>query len=194
MGMLDTLKDLFTNYEDEDYVSDYIIDNDEDIDDNFADTDEKIQDYSMKTFTEPASRANMGNWSKANNKEVKMMENANTPRLVNFNDVNSQRVVIIKPLSLEDGQAVAKEIRAGRICIVNFEDTDTRLAQRIIDFLTGSTYSLGGSVSPVSSLIFVVAPLNVTVSENTEEDDEKFNTNSSFNDYSDLKKVVNGLY
>lgn len=215
---IESIKDLFSNYEDEDYVSNLIVEDDEYYDYDDEDDDYVVNNqfqyeessrsnnaygdelnmntssndmYSMKIFTEPASEfinSKKNDLYKDNRKEASTMNNQE-PRLVNFKDVNSQKMLVIRPNSLEEGQEVAAQIRAGKICVVNFEDTDSRLAQRIIDFLTGAAYSLGGTVSPISSLIFVVAPLNVAVSEGS-GDSSRYEENR---DYSDLRRVVNGL-
>ena len=215
---IESIKDLFSNYEDEDYVSNLIVEDDEYYDYDDEDDDYVVKNqfqyeessrsnnayedelnmntssndmYSMKIFTEPASdfiNSRKNDLNKDNRKEASTMNNQE-PRLVNFKDVNSQKMLVIRPNSLEEGQEVAAQIRAGKICVVNFEDTDSRLAQRIIDFLTGAAYSLGGTVSPISSLIFVVAPLNVAVSEGS-GDSSRYEENR---DYSDLRRVVNGL-
>lgn len=215
---IESIKDLFSNYEDEDYVSNLIVEDDEYYDYEDEDDDYVVNNqfqyeessrsnnayedelnmntssndmYSMKIFTEPASdfiNSRKNDLYEDNRKEASTMNNQE-PRLVNFKDVNSQKMLVIRPNSLEEGQEVAAQIRAGKICVVNFEDTDSRLAQRIIDFLTGAAYSLGGTVSPISSLIFVVAPLNVAVSEGS-GDSSRYEENR---DYSDLRRVVNGL-
>ncbi len=216
---IESIKDMFSNYEDEDYVSNLIVEDDDYYDyDDQEDNGYEINDYheyleplnsnsayedelnintssndmySMKIFTEPASEiinSRRFDFKKDDRKEAINMNNQE-PRLVNFKDVNSQKMLVIRPNSLEEGQEVAAQIRAGKICVVNFEDTDSRLAQRIIDFLTGAAYSLGGTVSPISSLIFVVAPLNVAVSEGS-ADSSRYDENR---DYSDLRRVVNGL-
>lgn len=197
-ALLEKVKDLFTEYDDEDYQSDYIIDDDEYMDylDNYYNEDDNSyeednyednhdDEYQFKTFTESATDLSK-NYKKTNNKGANNMNYMDgEPRSINFNDMNAQKVVIVHPESLEAGQEIANNLKAGRICIVNFEQTDERLAQRIIDFLTGSAYSLGGKITAVSQLIFVVAPLNVSVSEASAQSKKR--------DYSELKKIVNGL-
>jgi cell division inhibitor SepF len=49
--------------------------------------------------------------------------------------------------------------------ICNIEKVDPRVAQRVIDFITGAAYALDGKVMPVSSVIFVVAPRNTALVE-----------------------------
>ncbi|MDO5738261.1 MAG: cell division protein SepF [Eubacteriales bacterium] len=90
-------------------------------------------------------------------------------RVVNFRPqgVNNE-VIIIEPRDIATAQQVCDYVRSGKTVICNIEQIDTKIAQRVIDFLTGATYALSGSVDPISSLIFIVAPRSTHVS-NAEE-------------------------
>lgn len=78
---------------------------------------------------------------------------------------SNQSVVIMQPSDIEAAQQACDHIRAGKTVICNIEKVDPRVAQRVIDFITGSAYALDGKVMPVSSVIFVVAPRNTAVVE-----------------------------
>jgi cell division inhibitor SepF len=75
------------------------------------------------------------------------------------------QVVIMQPCDIEAAQTACDHIRAGKTVICNIEKIDPRVAQRVIDFITGSAYALDGRVMPVSSVIFVVAPRNTALLE-----------------------------
>ncbi len=190
--IIERVKNLFTTYDDEDYVSDLILDDEsallyenEEVQEDYQDM--KKSNYEMQTFFEPVRNEKITR----NRVEDRNMSNYdNEPRLVNFKDMNTNRVVMFSPSSLEDGQAVANQLKAGRICIVNFENTDGRLAQRVIDFLTGAAHSLGGAVSPISNLIFMVTPLNISISDGFDEDRSVYNEDK---DYTSLRNLVSGL-
>lgn len=77
----------------------------------------------------------------------------------------NQSVVIMQPSDIEAAQQACDHIRAGKTVICNIEKVDPRVAQRVIDFITGSAYALDGKVMPVSSVIFVVAPRNTALVE-----------------------------
>lgn len=76
-----------------------------------------------------------------------------------------QQVVIMQPADIESAQQACDHIRSGKTVICNIEKVDPKVAQRVIDFITGSAYALDGKVMPVSSVIFVVAPRNTTLVE-----------------------------
>lgn len=75
----------------------------------------------------------------------------------------SMEVCVIKPSSMEDAREIADTLVQGATVILNLEGIDVELAQRIIDFTSGSCYSLGGSLQKVSSYIFVLGPHNVDI-------------------------------
>lgn len=86
-------------------------------------------------------------------------------KVVDFRPTQGQQVVIMQPADIESAQQACDHIRAGKTVICNIEKVDPKIAQRVIDFITGSAYALDGKVMPVSSVIFVVAPRNTTLIE-----------------------------
>jgi len=75
------------------------------------------------------------------------------------------QVVIMQPSDIEAAQQACDHIRSGKTVICNIEKVDPKVAQRVIDFITGAAYAMDGRVMPVSSVIFVVAPRNTALVE-----------------------------
>ncbi len=75
------------------------------------------------------------------------------------------QVVIMQPADIEAAQQACDHIRSGKTVICNIEKVDPKVAQRVIDFITGAAYAMDGRVMPVSSVIFVVAPRNTALVE-----------------------------
>lgn len=76
---------------------------------------------------------------------------------------SKQQVVIVQPSCIEAAQEVCNHLRSGRTVICNFEKIDTKIAQRVMDFITGATYAIDGKVHKISSLIFVAVPRNISL-------------------------------
>lgn len=85
------------------------------------------------------------------------------------------KVIIIEPASFDDAQQVADHLKNKKPVVVNFENTDSEAAKRIIDFISGTTYALAGDIKKVGKNVFLCAPSNVNVSYTQDED----NTGSS---------------
>jgi len=73
-------------------------------------------------------------------------------------------VCIMKPINFNDSQDICDVLLSSRIAVVNLEDVDLPLAQRIIDFLSGSVYALNGKLYNISSYIYIMAPDSVDIS------------------------------
>lgn len=73
-------------------------------------------------------------------------------------------VFVIKPVSMEDTREIADTLLSGCTVVLNLEGIDVELAQRVIDFTSGSCYSIDGSLQKVSSYIFILTPANVEIS------------------------------
>ena len=78
-------------------------------------------------------------------------------------------VCVIKPTSMEDTREIADTLIDNSTVLLNLEGLDIDVAQRIIDFSSGSCYSIGGGLQKVSSYIFILTPNNVEVSGDFQE-------------------------
>jgi len=74
------------------------------------------------------------------------------------------RVIVIEPVSFEEAQGIAEHLKARKSVILNLERTDGDLSQRIVDFISGTTYALGGNMQKVGNGIFLFVPNNVDIS------------------------------
>lgn len=73
------------------------------------------------------------------------------------------KVVVIEPKTFDDSQQIANYLKDKKPVVVNFENTDSDVAMRIIDFISGTTYALSGEIKKVSHHVFLCAPSNVNV-------------------------------
>ncbi|MBQ7630263.1 MAG: cell division protein SepF [Selenomonadaceae bacterium] len=90
------------------------------------------------------------------------------------------KITTIRPKSFtDDAQTIANCLREKVPVIINFENTDTADAQRIVDFISGTIYALNGTLKQVSQKVFISAPNNVTVTYT--EDVRKTDNNSWMN-------------
>ena len=79
------------------------------------------------------------------------------------------KVIVIEPKGFDDAQQVANCMREKRPVVINFEHTESEVAKRIIDFISGTTYALNGEIKKVGKNVFLCAPSNVNVTYTEEE-------------------------
>lgn len=73
-------------------------------------------------------------------------------------------VCVMKPKNFEDSQDICDVLLSNCVAIVNLEDNDIVVSQRIMDFISGAVYSVNGKLFQISDLIFIAAPGAVDVS------------------------------
>lgn len=101
-------------------------------------------------------------------------DRGDTGKVVGIPDTSKVRVLIYKPVSYEDTQSIIDNLKEKKPIIINLDELDTDVAQRILDFVSGAVYALNGNIRKAARNIFVVAPYNVDVSTNTAESVEDF--------------------
>lgn len=73
-------------------------------------------------------------------------------------------VALVKPSAFDDAKEIVDDLLMGKAVVLNMEGINTEIAQRIIDFTSGSTYSLNGKLQKISNYIFIITPESVNLS------------------------------
>jgi cell division inhibitor SepF len=96
---------------------------------------------------------------------VTKMERSTTGKVVPIRMTpKGLEVCIMKPTSFEDSQEICDMLLTGRATVINLEGFDDKLAQRTMDFISGSVYAINGKLHRISSCIFIVSPDTVDIS------------------------------
>ena len=73
-------------------------------------------------------------------------------------------VCVIKPTSVEEAREITETLLANRTVVLNLEGLDVDIAQRIIDFTSGSCYAINGNLQKICHYIFIITPASVDIS------------------------------
>ena len=133
--------------------------NDEEDDDYFGPED----DYELDR---PARRTVFGN----SREEEEEEEEEPRPRF--FSRPSSKvvpmrrplEVSMVKPTSIEDARVICDCLLDGKAVVLNMEGIHMEIAQRIIDFTSGATYSMNGNLQKIYNYIFIATPESVDLS------------------------------
>jgi len=74
------------------------------------------------------------------------------------------KVHLVVPRSFNDAKQIADRFKAQVPVILNLQGADTELSKRLIDFASGLTYALDGSMQRVADRVFLLTPRNVELS------------------------------
>ncbi|MDO4189456.1 MAG: cell division protein SepF [Lachnospiraceae bacterium] len=152
MGFMDKLLGSI-RYDDDDYEDDEYYDDDE------VDEAPRRSSRAIKT-------ADMDD----DYEEKKPSRSYNGPRKGSSRTMsNGMEVVVIKPTSVDEAREITQTLLENRTVVLNMEGLDMDIAQRIIDFTSGSTYAIDGTLQKISNMIFIVTPKSVGVSGDFQE-------------------------
>ncbi|MCD9024417.1 cell division protein SepF [Cohnella silvisoli] len=84
--------------------------------------------------------------------------------VVSIHSQKNARVVLTEPRSYDEAQEIADQLKSRRSVIVNLQRVRRDQAIRIVDFLSGTVYALGGHISKLGPDIFLCTPDSVEVS------------------------------
>ncbi len=137
MGMLDKLRDFLMIPNDDQYDSD-------------------DSDYENEEQEEREAKSKV------------MYEEQEKSKVVNFNSVSDRQdkfsVVLVKPKAYREGDSIADHLNAKKIVILNLEEANQTDSIRLVDFLSGAAYAIGGKIEKINSDIYIIAPYNVEFS------------------------------
>jgi cell division inhibitor SepF len=103
--------------------------------------------------------------------ELELGKSKKSSNIVNLPTAQKQmKVMVVEPFAFDDAQHVADHLKNRKPVVVNFENCDKEVAKRMIDFISGTTYALAGSIQKIGNNIFLCAPNNVDVAYTPHEE------------------------
>jgi cell division inhibitor SepF len=78
--------------------------------------------------------------------------------------VSRGEVCVLRPTVFEESTQITDVLLSGRAAVINLEGIDMVVAQRIIDFVSGSCYAMDGNIEKISNYIFIVTPESIEIS------------------------------
>ena len=181
MGVLDKILNVMKVSEDDGFDDDEFFDDEvDDFDEStpkkrfFKKQEDDLDDYDLDE--KPTSR-NSKSFSKQTS-STSRPRSTSSAKTTNSSKISPMRtkksasgmeVCVIKPRSMEDAREITDTLLADCTVVLNMEGLDLDVAQRIIDFASGSCYAISGNLQKVSNFIFVSTPSDVDVSGDYQE-------------------------
>ncbi|MDQ0299056.1 cell division inhibitor SepF [Salibacterium salarium] len=81
----------------------------------------------------------------------------------------SAKVMLVEPRQYEEAQDIADHLKNRKSVIINLQRIDQNQARRIVDFLSGTVYAIGGDIQKIGTNNFLCTPDNVAVSGDISE-------------------------
>ncbi len=129
-------------------------------------------------------KLNLKNFFKSKENETVEDEYYNLSTDEALKDVNGEgrKLILLEPRAFSESQQIADHLKNRHTVVVNFKRVTTDQAKRIIDFVSGTIYAIGGELQKVGGGIFLCTPKNISVQGKITDEDNK----DKIHDNSDL--------
>lgn len=101
-------------------------------------------------------------------------------------DKSGNKMILLEPRAYSESQQIADHLKNRNSVVVNLKRVTSDQAKRIIDFLSGCIYAIGGSMQKIGVGIYLCTPKNVNVQGKITEESEKGNNNKEGKETDDI--------
>lgn len=81
------------------------------------------------------------------------------------------KMILLEPRAFSESQQIADHLKKRNTVVVNMKRVTAEQAKRIIDFLSGTVYAIGGDLQKIGVGIFLCTPKNVNVEGSISDED-----------------------
>ena len=93
---------------------------------------------------------------------------------------SGSKMILVEPRAYSESQQIADYLKARNSVVVNLKRVTSDQAKRLIDFLTGTIYAIGGDLQKLGNGIYLCTPNNVNVQGKMSESEEKVKKQTKF--------------
>jgi cell division inhibitor SepF len=93
------------------------------------------------------------------------LDDTSSPRVVPLSTAGRRgsQVSVFSPRSYQDVVEIADSLRSRQVVIINLQNADRTLLQRVVDFSSGVAYTIDGKIQKLAESIYLVVPAGVVV-------------------------------
>ena len=73
------------------------------------------------------------------------------------------KMILLEPRAFSESQQIADHLKKRNTVVVNLKRVTSEQAKRIVDFLSGTIYAIGGDLQKIGGGIFLCTPNNINV-------------------------------
>jgi len=99
--------------------------------------------------------------------------NVSEKEALNEADKTGNKMILLEPRAYSESQQIADHLKNRNSVVVNLKRVTSAQAKRIIDFLSGCVYSIGGTMQKIGVGIYLCTPKNVNVQGKISDETEK---------------------
>ena len=82
------------------------------------------------------------------------------------------KMILVEPRAYSESTQIADHLKRRNSVVVNLKRVTADQAKRIVDFLSGTLYAIGGDLQKLGNGIFLCTPKNIDVEGRISDDDD----------------------
>lgn len=86
---------------------------------------------------------------------------------------SGNQMILVEPRAYSESQQIADHLKNRNAVVVNFRRVTSDQSKRILDFLSGTLYAIGGDLQKIGKGIYLCTPKNISVQGSITEEDNK---------------------
>ncbi len=98
-------------------------------------------------------------------------------------DDQGQKMILVEPRAYSESNQIADYLKKKNAVVVNLKRVTPDQAKRIVDFLSGTLYAIGGEIQKLGGGIFLCTPRNIPVEGNISDETGKASKKSEDDDF-----------
>ncbi|MCL7746387.1 cell division protein SepF [Halalkalibacter alkaliphilus] len=123
---------------------------------------EEVEEFVDERYSDEESEPKRRTRSQQNKQPTGV---ANPQNVVSLQSVQKgAKMILLEPRTYDEAQEIADHLKNRKAVIINLQRISHDQAKRVVDFLSGTVYAIGGDIQKVGSNIFLCTPDNVDVS------------------------------
>ena len=106
--------------------------------------------------------------------------NLSNKQLKDEESKSGSKMILVEPRAYSESQQIADYLKNRNTVVVNLKRVTSDQAKRLIDFLTGCIYAIGGNLQKLGNGIYLCTPNNVNIQGKMSDNKEKEKTKTKF--------------
>ena len=136
-----------------------------DYDEEEEDIINEVEEMEEEIVTKPARAG----YFARRNLDKKEETVAKQPKVIPMNNnIGGSKMVITQPTCFDEVKEIGEHLKCKKSVIVNLETVNKDDHRRIVDFISGATFVMDGSVQKISSLIYLITPKTIEIQNDIE--------------------------
>jgi cell division inhibitor SepF len=123
-----------------------------------------------EVYYEEVNQADYDTEEIASTTEASTRMQKKSQNIVSLQSVQQQaKVILVEPREYDEAQEIADQLKNRKAVVMNLQRIPLDQARRIVDFLSGTVYAIGGDIQKLGPNTFLCTPDNVDIAGSISE-------------------------